>query len=239
MRNRIIYFFLTLIIFVFLIIFSQKRNSKNKTLKVSVNFKYGNGKFLDSQMVNKLLIQRQDTSFFLKEDMVDLNELEDLLISNPMIASADIFRTPQGILNVKLEERKPVIRIISNHEEFYIDNFGHKVPLSKKHSARVPIFYGQPGKNLMDLVKFIKLIKTDSLVKFEIIDLRNSNNGYVLGLRSFPFKVIWGKNSKYEQKIKKLKYLYSYLENKDFLKIDKVNLTFDRQIVLEYEQNGK
>ena len=91
----------------------------------------------------------------------------------------------------------------------------------------------------MDLVKFIKLIKTDSLVKVEIIDLKNSNNGYVLGLRSFPFKVIWGKNSKYEQKMKKLKYLYSYLENKDFLKIEKVNLTFDKQIVLDYEQNGK
>ena len=239
MRYSIIYFFSILIIFVFLIFFSQKRNSKKEILRININFKDAKSKFLDSQMVNKLLIQRKDTSSFLKEDMVDLKELEDLLISNPMIANADIFRTPQGILNVKLEERKPVIRIISNHEEFYIDNFGHKVPLSNKHSARVPIFYGQPDKILMDLVKFIKLIKSDSLVKVEIIDLRNSNNGYVLGLRSFPFKVIWGKNSKNEQKIKKLKYLYSYLKNKDFLKIETVNLTFDKQIVLGYEESGK
>ena len=91
----------------------------------------------------------------------------------------------------------------------------------------------------MDLVKFIKLIRSDSLVKFEMIDLRSSKNGYILGLRSFPFKVIWGKNTKHEQKIKKLKYLYSYLETNDFLKIEKVNLTFDKQIVLDYEQNGK
>ena len=34
-----------------------------------------------------------------------------------------------------------------------------KYLLSKKYSARVPIFYGQPDENLMDLVKFIKLIK--------------------------------------------------------------------------------
>ena len=39
--------------------------------------------------------------------MVDLKELEDLLLSNPMIAEANLFKTPQGILNVKLEERKP------------------------------------------------------------------------------------------------------------------------------------
>ena len=37
-------------------------------------------------MVNKLLIQRNDTAFFIKEDMLDLKVVEDLLISNPMIA---------------------------------------------------------------------------------------------------------------------------------------------------------
>ena len=32
---------------------------------------------------------------------------------------------------------------------------------------------------------------------------------------------------------------YNYLGNKDLLKIKKVNLSFDKQIVLEYGQNGK
>jgi cell division protein FtsQ len=235
MGDRVIYFFSIFIVFISLIFLSQKRNTKNKNLKVKVNFRYDNGKFLDSQMVNKLLIQREDTTFFLKEDMLDLKEVEDLLISNPMIATADIFRTPQGILSVKLEERKPIVRVINNQEEFYLDNIGHRVPLSKKYSARVPIFYGKVDKNLMDLVNFIKLIKKDSFAKSEVIDLKSLNNNYVLGLRTFPFKIIWGKNSKYKNKIKKLKYLYYYLEKKDFLKIEKVNLSFDKQIVLGYE----
>ena len=235
MGDRVIYFFSIFIVFISLIFLSQKRNTKNKNLKVKVNFRYDNGKFLDSQMVNKLLIQREDTTFFLKEDMLDLKEVEDLLISNPMIATADIFRTPQGILSVKLEERKPIVRVINNQEEFYLDNIGHRVPLSKKYSARVPIFYGKVDKNLMDLVNFIKLIKKDSFAKSEVIDLKSLNNNYVLGLRTFPFKIIWGKNSKYKNKIKKLKYLYNYLEKKDFLKIEKVNLSFDKQIVLDYE----
>jgi cell division protein FtsQ len=235
MGYRIIYFFAIFIVFISLIFLSQKRNTKNKNLKVKVNFRYDNGKFLDSKMVNKLLIQREDTTFFLKEDMLDLKEVEDLLISNPMIATADIFRTPQGILNVKLQERKPIVRVINDQEEFYLDNFGHRVPLSKKYSARVPIFYGKVEKNLMDLVNFIKLIKKDSFAKSEVIDLKSLNNNYVLGLRTFPFKIIWGKNSNYKNKIKKLKYLYNYLEKKDFLKIEKVNLSFDKQIVLDYE----
>ena len=106
-----------------MIFFSQKRNSENKILKVNIDFKYKNGRFLDSQMVNKLLIQRKDTSFFLNKDMLDLRKVEDLLISNPMVARADIFRTPQGFLNVKLEERKPIARIINNNEEFYIETY--------------------------------------------------------------------------------------------------------------------
>ena len=72
-----IYFFSILIIFVFLVFFSQIRNSKKEILRVNINFKDEKSKFLDSQMVNKLLIQREDTTFYLKEDMVDLKELED------------------------------------------------------------------------------------------------------------------------------------------------------------------
>ena len=49
----------------------------------------------------------------------------------------------------------------------------------------------------------------------------------------FHLKLYGGKIQK-QQKIKKLKYLYSYLENKDFIKLDKVNLSFDKQIVLDY-----
>ena len=239
MRYRVINFFSILIIFVFLIFLSQNRNSKNKMLNLKVDFKNKRGRFLDSQMVNKLLIQRKDSSFLLTEDMVDLKIFEDLLTSNPMIASANVFRTPQGILNVKLEERKPILRIINDPEEFYLDNFGIRVPLSSTYSARVPVFYGQPGIKLTELVDFVKLINTDSFAKGEIIDLRIFKNSYTIGLRSFPFKVIWGDNTKHNQKVKKLKYLYSYLEDKDFLKIEKVNLTFNKQIVLDYGQNRK
>ena len=237
MKYGKVYFFSILIFSVLIVIFSQKRNSRKKILKINIDFIDESPKFIDHQMVNKLLIQWNDTTYFLKEDMVDLKEVEDLLKSNPMIASAEVFRTPQGFLNIKLDEREPIIRIINNGENFYIDDFGYKVPLSKKYSARVPIFYGQVDKILMDLVDFTKKIKNDSLSKLEIIDFKNSNNKYVLGLRSFPFKVIWGKNQKHEHKLKKLKYLYSYLENKDFFKINKVNLTFDKQIVLEYGKN--
>ena len=234
MKYGKVYFFSILIFLVLIVIFSQKRNSRKEILKININFNGESPKFIDYETVNKLLIQRKDTSFFLNKDMLDLRKVEDLLISNPMVARADIFRTPQGFLNVKLEERKPIARIINNNEEFYIDNFGYRVPISNNYSARVPIFYGEIDNNLEDIVNFIKLIEMDSFAKVEIIDLRNLNNSYVLGLRSFPFKIIWGKNSRYGQKIKKLKHLYSYLENKDFIDIDKVNLSFDKQIVLDY-----
>ena len=155
MRYSKVYFFSILIFLVLIVIFSQKRNSRKQILKININFNGESPKFIDYETVNKLLIQRKDTTFYLKDSMVDLKELEDLLLSNPMIAEVNLFKTPQGILNVKLEERKPIIRIVNNHKDFYIDNSGHKVPLSKKYSARVPIFYGNPDENLMDLVKFV------------------------------------------------------------------------------------
>lgn len=239
MRYRTIYFLSILIISMFLIFFSQKRNNKIEKLKVNIDFVDKNANFFDSIMVNKLLIQSKDTKFYLNKDMVDLKVVEDLLKSNPMIASADIYKTPQGVLNIKLEERKPIIRIINSDEEYYLDNFGFRVPLSENYSPRVPIFYGRLDSDLMDLVNFTKVIKSDSFAGAEIIDLKNSNNNYILGIRSYPFKIIWGNNSKNKNKIKKLKYLFSYLDERDYLKIKKVNLSFDKQIVLEYGENGE
>ena len=46
-------------------------------LNVKVDFKNKRGRFLDSQMVNKLLIHRKDSSFLLTEDMVDLKIFEE------------------------------------------------------------------------------------------------------------------------------------------------------------------
>ena len=79
MRYRIISFLSILIILIFLIFLSQKRNSENKMLNLKIGFKDKEGRFLDSQMVNKLLIQRKDTMFLLREDMVDLRIFEECL----------------------------------------------------------------------------------------------------------------------------------------------------------------
>jgi len=239
MKLRLIYFFGIMSLTIFLVYFSHKRNSQSGIIQINIDFNQNKTKFLDKNMVNKLLIQRNDTAFFLKEDTLDLKVTEDLLNANPMVASADIFRTPQGLLNVKINERKPIFRVINEQEEFYIDNFGKRVPLSKKYTARVPIFYGKIENNSVELVNFIKLILRDPFTKIEIIDFKQLNNSYILGLRSFPFKIIWGENSKYKEKLKKLKYLYMYLGKRDSLRINKVDLTFDKQIVLDYGQSGK
>ena len=80
--------------------------------------------------------------------MLDLKVVEDLLISNPMIARMLIFLEHHKVFKCQIRGAKAYSRIINNNEEFYIDNFGYKVPLSKKYSARVPIFYGEIDNNL-------------------------------------------------------------------------------------------
>ena len=134
------------------------------------------------------------------------------------------------LVNITSSEHNANTNKDSNQQTFYAAESGISVAKSWM-VGNISKFSASPPNNLDSQLRFCK-------ASF-FPNLRSSNNGYILGLRSFPFKVIWGKNTKYEQKVKKLKYLYSYLETNDFLKIDKVNLTFDKQIVLDYEQNGK
>lgn len=48
-----------------------------------------------------------------------------------------------GSIKASIEERKPSIRIISDSgENYYVDNEGNKMPLSKRFTAYIPVATG-------------------------------------------------------------------------------------------------
>ena len=74
MRNRIIYFFSILIIFIFLIFFSQKRNSENKILKVNIDFKNVNNN-LNNLLLEKVKLDLEgkcNENGFVKNDSIKI-----------------------------------------------------------------------------------------------------------------------------------------------------------------------
>jgi len=91
---------------------------------------------------------------------LNLHAMEESLERNTWISDAELYIDNQDVLHVTIVEKEPVARIFTpTGESYYIDSTGKKLPLSEKHSARVPVFTGFPDMKKMNSADSI-LLKT-------------------------------------------------------------------------------
>ena len=222
---------ITLVSFVF--VFSSFRNSTRKVDKISVSFEGENNLFITEEAVNKLLIQNKVAVTNVAKETLDLNELESVLKSNPMIKTAQVHLTVNGEVRANVVQRKPIARVSTN-ASYYIDDEGSFMPLSANHSARVPLVTGHVKKNKLDKVYTLaSKIFNDQFLKTHIVEIKqNSNETFVLKTRVLDFKILLGDIENLDKKISNLKAFYQKAKKDKVLNTySKVNLQFDSQVV--------
>jgi cell division protein FtsQ len=233
-RSKILHLLFMLAILVGSVVLTKIRSNDLLTSELVVNFKGKGARFLDVEIVNKLLIQSDDSLFFQQKYMVALNKVEQQFLDHPVVKSAELFTVPEGKLHIEIEERLPIVRIQANNS-FYLDEVGKVMPLSDRFTAKVPLFYGElKEENMQALVLLISKLSSDAFLAAEVIDFQWQNSAFVLGLRSYPFEVVWGEDIAFEHKVEKLKRFCAFtLENKD-KKFNRINLTYDKQVVARH-----
>jgi cell division protein FtsQ len=233
-RSKILHLLFMLAILVGSVVLTKIRSNDLLTSELVVNFKGKGAQFLDVEIVNKLLIQSDDSLFFQQKYMVALNKVEQQFLDHPVVKSAELFTVPEGKLHIEVEERLPIVRIQANNS-FYLDEVGKVMPLSDRFTAKVPLFYGElKEENMQALVLLISKLSSDAFLAAEVIDFQWQNSAFVLGLRSYPFEVVWGEDIAFEHKVEKLKRFCAFtLENKD-KKFNRINLTYDKQVVARH-----
>ena len=233
-RSKILHLLFMLAMLVGSVVLTKIRSNNILTSELMVNFKGKGARFLDVEIVNKLLIQSNDSLFFQQKDMVALNNVEQQFLDHPVVKSAELFTVPEGKLHIEIEERLPIVRIQADNS-FYLDEVGKVMPLSDRFTAKVPLFYGElKEENMQALVQLISKLSSDAFLAAEVIDFQWQNSAFVLGLRSYPFEVVWGEDIAFEHKVEKLKRFCAFtLENKD-KKFNRINLTYDKQVVARH-----
>lgn len=81
-------------------------------------------------------------------DSVDLMKVEKILDSKGTVLKAEAYTTPDGYLNVRIRQRKPVVRFQKNGNGFYADERGFLFPLQRNYTSMVPIIDGEIPLNV-------------------------------------------------------------------------------------------
>lgn len=212
--------------------FSNWKNKERKALKAKVFFNE-TPLFLHDSTVNKLLTQNSSPYFMKSKDSLDLNMLELILQDIPEVQNAEVFQSPKGLLSIHLYERTPLFRVLGK-ENYYVDRFGVKFPLSKIHVSDVPIFIGTPASETIPIiVGLVADLQADSFLKKELVHLTEEEGIFRIGIRSLPYDFVFGKRERVKSKIKKLKVFCAFQkQQKPLNNYNSANLIYKNQVVV-------
>ncbi|MCK7559588.1 hypothetical protein MKQ70_33420 [Chitinophaga sedimenti] len=158
--------------FVCLLVAAVNDKNQSKVKGIVVKMSGDDTNFFISEKDIKALIATGPQKNPVGQPISDINiaALEKLVTRDPWVKSADIFIDNDNRLTVDVRQRDPLARVFTfTGNSFYLDDEGGRIPVSDRHSARVPVFTGFPSDGAT-------LTKSDSLLSAQISDLA----GYIM-----------------------------------------------------------
>lgn len=213
--------------------FSDKRNAARKVNGITIKFVGKDNVYLTQGTVNKLLIQKYGPLSNVAKDKVVLNTIESVIETNEMVKNAQVYLTINGELTSKIAQRQPIGRV-EGISKFYLDEEGRRMPLSRHHSARVPIITGKiTGKGLEDAYVILNYINKDDFLRKNVIGIHIEDEGkYQLKFRVDNFVVNLGDVADLDKKFNNFKAFYAKATKDQSLgEYQLVSLEFNNQVV--------
>ncbi|MDB4920866.1 cell division protein FtsQ [Mucilaginibacter sp.] len=103
----------------------------------------GNQYFIDREEVDKILQVNSRALIGRRMESININGLEKKLKANPFIEFAKVYTDMDGVINVEISQRQPILRLMNRFDQdFYVDQHGLKIPLSANFTARVLVANG-------------------------------------------------------------------------------------------------
>lgn len=205
-------------------------------LEVEVRNVIKGDQFVETKDIIKYLKEKNldPTGKQLKD--INTNIIEEAILSNQLVKRADVFVTNNGTIKASIEERKPILRVISdNGENYYIDDEGKKMPLSNRFTAYLPVATGSIKEDFAkaDLYKFALFLHEDKFWNAQIEQIVVlPNKDIKLIPRVGEHQIILGNLYGYKERLDKLMAFYENgLNETGWNKYSVINLKFDKQVV--------
>ncbi|MCC8172930.1 MAG: cell division protein FtsQ [Odoribacter sp.] len=166
---------------------------------------------------------------------INKDSIEQILIKNSAIKSAQVYYSLDGYLHAEIKQRKPVLRVISNESGYYVDEEGKIMPLSRKYSSRVVVATGNISQDYAqeELYPFAMYLKEDKFwdAFIEQIVVKGKNNVSLIP-KTGNFSIVMGSLENAEKKMENLRlFLKEGITKRGWNAYKEINLKFDNQIV--------
>lgn len=128
-----------------------------------------------------------------------------------MIARVEAYKTPSGMIKLEVEQKIPILRVISPRGNYYVDNLGSTMPVSRRYVAHVPVVSGYVEKELAvtDLYKFALFLQENDFWNNQIEQIYvHPDNEVELIPRVGNHRIVLGSFADFEEKLDNLRLFY-------------------------------
>lgn len=234
-------------------VFSTKleRSGSSKVIckRVEISILDSNlNKFVSENEIGELIREQGITAGESKLKHINLHQLEQMLNNRTAVKVSQINYNGEGVMKVRVEQRRPVLRIETESGGFYIDDSGYIFPLVKTFTSYVPVVTGKiplsiaPGfrgrlkenREWSDQMVYMgNFIDKNEIfdAQIEQIDVDEKGDLYIIP-RVGQHLIVFGKPDNIEEKFKKLMAFYDHIvPNAGWEKYSLISLQYENQIV--------
>ena len=218
-------------------------------VEISIDGGKENLAFITPDLVRNFLRGYKNPDSLIGLSLRDINAsiVEERLLASPYIASANVFISLNGQININIEQKKPILRLMPDDAlGYYLDATGKPIPLSEEHTARVCIASGRlpmrskASDSLSNVIYRQLLIISDkieenSLWQSQFTQIHRDGNGeYWLIPTVGNHKVLLGEAENLDEKFNNLLIFYRKgLSKVGWNKYRVINSKYTGQIVCE------
>lgn len=233
------------------VIFGMNSKRLSQLTCAGLNVEFTDGlEFMTEDDVEGYLNKEYGAYIGQRLDSVDLMKVEKIICGKGVVLKAEAYTTPDGVLNIRITQRMPVLRLHKNGLDFYADKDGYIFPLKKGNAPEVmdvegalPLeisagYKGNPKTEkesewLEGVIGLLDYMDRTGIWKRNIGRITVKQDGDIVlhpveGKESF----IFGKPDGYESKFDKIeRYYTTILPAKGAGYYSTVNVKYDGQIV--------
>ncbi|MCG6187910.1 cell division protein FtsQ/DivIB [Maribellus maritimus] len=245
MWRRIFKFSGLLVVIVFLIITLAFTSHESRDIicrNIEVDFRPDDIIKINNSEILKLVKSADDSIVGKNLSKINAEFIEQEVEKHKAVLKAEVYKvwvkdstSYKGILTVKVKHRKPVVRIVSENGNYYMDKSGRRIPVSNQYTANVLAATGNISEKFAveKLLPFILYLKEDEFWEAQIEQIHLENNGDVLLIPLVGDQIIeLGKLENYEAKLRNMRAFYNQvLAANNWDKYKSVSLKYSNQIV--------
>lgn len=168
-------------------------------------------------------------------DQIDCHSIEQCLLGHDMVRDAACYKSPFGKLYVEIQQREPVLYVVSNDGSYFIDSDRKTMPLRRQIADQLPTLRGAVSQRAAseEYYDFVQWLNANNywLEQLSYVQVLNPKH-IVLHQKDQQSKIILGELQDYEQKLARLR----KLQSKAHIVIDSIgyreyDLRFEGQVV--------